>query len=108
MKVVSEHERAVRYRNVRLELDEHERFEVAVPRYRQEPQRMLVTHLYLTWEVKDWLTDDEDFSMKWSITAANIRKDSSLGASKSITDWQIDQPDLVTQALADLKPEWFE
>lgn len=69
---------------------------------------MLVTHLNLTWQVADGVTDDARFSTKWSITAANIRKDSSLGASRSLSDWQIDQPDLVTQALADLKPEWFE
>ena len=41
MKVVSEHERAVRSRSVGLELDEGERFEVAVPRYRQEQQRWM-------------------------------------------------------------------
>lgn len=106
MKVVSEHERAVRSRSVGLELDEGERFEVAVPRYRQQPQRMLVTHLHLTWQQSG--TEDPYFSTKWSVTAQNIRKDSSLGASRSLSDWQIGQPDLVTQALADLKPEWFE
>lgn len=106
MRVTHQYEQALLSRTVSLELDETERFEVAVKRVRDDPQRMMVLGVRLTWQQVG--TAEPTFHTKWSVEARTIRKDGKLGAGKSLGDWRMDEPELVTRLLADLAPEWFQ
>ena len=89
-------------RNMTLELDESEQFDLTV---RGRP--VWVTGMALRWT--RFVTVRASRTTTWSLRVVNIRKDGSHGASRSVTSWDVlDCPEIVTQALADLAPEWFE